>query len=291
MGQEAWGRWGRDDERGALNLIGAEQVKRAARLVRSGHVVSLAQPMSPRTPVPGHRAPMLHLMARDGGDYAAGAKRPPGGFQFAEDTVVFPLQFATHIDALCHAWHDDQLYNGFPSTTIRSTTGATRCGIDKMGPIMTRGVLLDVCAVAGAPLATGTSIDDAALQQAADRAKVEPEAGDVVLLRTGWNESMLASAEYYDGEPGIDITAARWLAEHDVAAVGADNYAVEVLPFPPGEVFPVHKLLIRGHGIPLIEGLILAELAAAGAGVFLFVAQPLPIVGGTGSPIAPIAVL
>src|SRR4029077_17516183 len=135
----------------------------------------------------------------------------------------------------------------FPSTTIRSTTGATRCGIDKMGPILTRGVLLDVCAVAGAPLPTGTSISDAGLQQAADRAEVEPEAGDVVLLRTGWNESMLASAEYYDGEPGIDITAARWLAEHDVAAVGADNYAVEVLPFPPGEVFPVHKLLIRGH--------------------------------------------
>lgn len=291
MNQGAWGRWGGDDERGALNLIDAEHVKRAAALVRTGRVISLGQPMSPRTPVPPHRAPMQHFMGRDGGDYAAGAKRPAGGFQFAEDTVVLPLQFGTHIDALCHAWHDDHLYNGFPSTGIRSTTGAARCGADKMGPIMARGVLLDVCAVAGGPLTVGAAVDAAMLRQAASRAEVEVQAGDVVLLRTGWNESMLASPDYYDGEPGIDITAAQWLVEHDVAVVGADNFAVEAIPFPPGEVFPVHKLLIRGHGIPLIEGLLLAELAASGAGAFLFVAQPLPIAGGTGSPLAPIAVL
>lgn len=291
MGQEAWGRWGPDDERGALNLVGPEQVKRAAALVRTGRVISLAQPFSPRTPVPRHRAPMQHFMGRDGGDYAAGAKRPAGGFQFAEDTVVLPLQFGTHIDALCHAWHDDQLYNGFPSTGIRSTTGAARCGVEKMGPIVARGVLLDVSAVAGAPLPLGAPIDRAMLQQAEKRAQAQVQAGDVVLLRTGWNESMLVSPNYYDGEPGIDITAAQWLAERDVAVVGADNYAVEALPFPPGEVFPVHKLLIRGHGIALMEGLMLAELAAAGVSVFLFVAQPLPVVGGTGSPLAPIAVL
>ena len=75
---------------------------------------------------------MMHFMDRDGGDYAAGAKRP-GGFQFAEDTVVMPLQFATHVDALCHAWTDDKLYNGFPSVGTRSTTRAARCGIEKMG--------------------------------------------------------------------------------------------------------------------------------------------------------------
>jgi kynurenine formamidase len=290
-GEQAWGRWGADDERGAPNTIGAEQVKRAASLVRTGRILSLAQPMSPKTPVAGHRAPMQHFMMRDGGDYAAGAKLPAGGFQFAEDAIVVPLQFATHMDALCHAWYENKLYNGFASNTIRSTTGAGRCGIEKMGPMMTRGVLLDVCAVAGAPLKTGVSVDASMLEKAAARGNVKLESGDAVVIRTGWNESMLKHPDYYDGEPGIDVSAGQWLADRDVAVVGADNYAVEVLPFPPGEVFPVHKLLMRGYGIPLMEGLIVDELAKSGASTFLFIVQPLPIVGGTGSPIAPIAVL
>ena len=143
MAQEAWGRWGQEDERGALNYVGPKEVLRATGLVKTGRVISLAQPLSPETPVPNHRGPMMHFMQRDGGDYAAGGKRP-GGFQFAEDTVVMALQFGTHIDALCHAWHDDQLYNGFSSHGTRSTTRAVRCGVEKMGPIVARGLLLNV---------------------------------------------------------------------------------------------------------------------------------------------------
>src|ERR1700676_536061 len=101
VAEEAWGRWGAEDERGALNHIGAREVLRATRLVKNGTVIRLAQPLGERTPVPWHRGPMMHFMQRDGGDYAAGGKRP-GGFQFAEDTVVIPLQFGTLIDALCH---------------------------------------------------------------------------------------------------------------------------------------------------------------------------------------------
>ncbi len=149
MAREAWGRWGAEDEIGAPNLIGPEQVRLAASLVRTGRIVSLTQPISERTPVPKHRAGVMHFMGRDGGDYAAGAKRP-GGFQFAEDTVILPLHLGTHIDALCHAWCDDHLYNGFPGSTVRSTTGALRCGIDKMPPLVTRGVLLDIVRLRGA---------------------------------------------------------------------------------------------------------------------------------------------
>ena len=157
MTREAWRRWGEHDERGALNHIAAAQVRDAAALVRSGEVLSLAQPLSPRTPVPQHRAGVQHFMGRDGGDYAAGARRP-GGFQFAEDTVVLPLHIGTHIDALCHAWYDDALYNGFPGSGTRSTSGATRCGIDKMGPIVGRGVLLDIAGARGGPLPDGAVI-------------------------------------------------------------------------------------------------------------------------------------
>ena len=157
MSQNNWTRWGTEDERGSLNHIDPEAVKRAAALVTTGQVVNLAQPLSPRTPFPPHRAGMQHFMGRSGGVYAAGARRP-GGFQFAEDTLLMPAHIGTHIDALCHAWYDDKLYNGFPGTGTRGTTGAARCGIDKMGPIAARGVLLDVAAVRGSPLSDGTAI-------------------------------------------------------------------------------------------------------------------------------------
>jgi kynurenine formamidase len=290
MAEEAWGRWGSDDERGALNYIGAPEVMRATGLVKEGKVISLAQPLSPDTPVPNHRGPMQHFMMRDGGDYAAGGKRP-GGFQFAEDAVVMALQFGTHIDALCHAWHDDKLYNGFPSTGTRSTTRAVRCGVEKMGPIVARGILLNVLDTSGNALAIGAPVTRAQLEDAARKAGVTIERGDVVLVRTGWLETMLLDPHYYDGEPGIDVEAGRWLAEAGVAAIGSDNFAVEHIPFPKDTVFPVHQLVIRGYGIALIEGLVLKELAATGASEFLFVAAPLPFVGGTGSPLVPLAIL
>jgi kynurenine formamidase len=288
--QEAWHRWGEDDERGSLNHIGAAQVRNAAALVRSGHVLSLTQPLSARTPVPQHRAGVQHFMGRDGGDYAAGARRP-GGFQFAEDTVVMPLHIGTHIDALCHAWYDDALYNGFPGAGTRSTTGAGRCGIDKMGPIVGRGVLLDIVAQRG-PLGKGASIGRADLERAAQAGGVEPANGDVVLIRTGWQESQAGGAGIdFNEEPGLDVEAALWLAERDVAVVGADNFAIEAIPFPLGTAFPVHQRLIRDYGIALLEGLVLEPLAAAGRASFLFMACPLPMLGGTGSPITPVVVL
>jgi len=258
----------------------------AARLVRTGQVISLAQKISDRLPVPGHRGGVQHFMGRDGGDYAAGAKRP-GGFQFAEDTVILPLHLGTHIDALCHAWCDDHLFNGFPGSTVRSTTRALHCGVEKIPPLVTRGVLLDVVAVRGH---STESIGLALLQDAAKAFTLRD--GDAALIRTGWLESQDPAAGIdFNREPGIDVEAALWLAESGVAMVGADNFAIEALPFPAGTVFPVHQRLIRDYGIPLLEGLVLRELAQAGATEFLFAATPLPIVGGTGSPVAPVAVL
>ena len=291
MSQEAWNRWGAEDERGALNFIGPDQVRRASALVRTGEVLRLAQLLSSRTPVPSHRCGLQHFMGRDGGDYAAGAGRPDG-FQFAEDSVVMPLHIGTHVDALCHAWYDDKLYNGYLGDTIRSTSGAARLGVEKMPPIFTRGLLLDLVRLKGRALESGESIGAADLEAAAAAAGVSPERGDAVLLRTGWLEAQKGvKRPSFDIEPGIDAAAALWLAEREVAIVGADNFAVEVLPFPPGKVFPVHKLLIRDYGVPLLEGLMLDPLVASGRHEFLFVASALPIVGATGSPLAPVAVL
>ena len=290
MASDNWGRWGEDDELGALNLIGAAEVLRAARTVRRGQVIRLGQDLGPSTPVPRHRKEPERFMTRDGGDYAAGARKPDG-FQFAEDVVSFATHTGTHIDALSHVWCDDLLYNGFPSAGTRSTTGARRCGAEKLAPIVTRGILLDVAALAPQPLGPGAVISAADLRAAAEGGTY-PEPGDVVLVRTGWLGRCGEDAQtYFGAEPGIDVGAAEWLADAGVVAVGADNYAVEVQPSAPGGTFPVHQLLLRNHGIPLIEGLVLDELAAARPPEFLFVAAALPVVGSTAGPACPVAVL
>ncbi len=290
MTKEHWGKWGEADEIGALNLVGADQTRGAAALVRSGQVVNLAQPIPGEIPPPPHRAPPQHFMGRDGGDYAAGAKRP-GGFQFSEDALVMQLHSGTHLDGLCHVWYDDQLYNGHPGASIRSTTGATRCGIDKVPPIVTRGLLLDIAGLKGGPLADGIPITRSDVQAACAKAKVTPRSGDAVLFRTGWVETRTKTNCDFNAEPGIDLEAGQWLAQQGVALIGADNFAIEVLPFPSGTVFPVHQSLIRDYGLYLLEGLVLAELAGLGATEFMFVAAPLRVVGGTASPLTPIAIL
>lgn len=291
MTREAWGQWGPDDEIGALNLVGADEILAATSLVREGRVVSLAQPLSKKTPVPSHRTGLLHFMDRDGGDYAVGARRAHG-FQFAEDSVVMPLHLGTHIDALCHAWCDDQLYNGHSGEQITSTHGAKKCGVDKLPPIVTRGVLLDVAKAHGRPLADGYSIGAEELQATANKAGIELRSGDAVLIRTGWLEDQAGKRRHeinFNEEPGIDVDAALWLATSGAAMVGADNYAIEAMPFPEGTTFPVHQRLIRDHGISLLEGMALKSFAELGVYEFLFVAAPLPFVGGTGSPITPLA--
>lgn len=286
-----WGRWGDDDEAGALNLIGEPQVRRAVGLVEHGRVLRLGQDLGPTTPVPPHRKQVERFMSRDGGDYAAGA-RQPGGFQFAEEVVSFAAHTGTHVDALSHVWCGNQLYNGFPSSTIRSTTGAQRCGADKLPPVVTRGILLDVTIPHPGPLGPADTVSAADLQAAAQAADVTPEAGDAVLIHTGWlARSTGEGDEHFFGEPGIDEEAAHWLADADVAVIGADNYAIEVQPSAPGTMFPVHQILIRDYGIPLIENVVLDELARSGASTFLFIAAPLPLVGGTAGPVSPLAVL
>jgi kynurenine formamidase len=280
---------GTADERGTLARIGPEQVIRATGLVRTGQIVELGLPLGPDTPVASHRPGLARFMTRDGGDYAAGAKRP-GGFQFAEDTIQLPTHIGTHIDALAHAWHDDHLYGGHPQETIRSTTGAQRCGAEKLGPIISRGVLLDVAR--DREWHKGDAIGADQLEAARAVAGVTIEAGDVVLIRTGWlGRTGHSAAAYFDGEPGLDITAARWLADTELATIAVDNFAVEPIPFPEGEVFPIHQFLLRDRGIAPIEGIVLDELATLADGPFLFAGLPLPLVGSTATPLHPVAIL
>jgi kynurenine formamidase len=285
-----WGRFGADDEHGALNLVTSERTIAALGLVREGRVLSLAQPLSPKLATAPHRRGNARYMLRDAGDYAVGA-RTLGGFCFAEDVVQIGTHNGTHVDALCHTWRGDQLYNGHPAAKIRSTQGAQRLGAETLLPVLTRGVLLDLVALnGGEPLPASSPVGRAELEAAAERAGVVPDVGDAILLHTGWSKTA-SPREYFDNEPGLSPSGAEWLAARDVSLVGADNYAVEVQPTEAGTAFPVHLKLMHESGIPLLENLELAQLAMSGAGAFLFVFAPLPLEGSTASPINPLAVL
>ncbi len=283
-----WGRWGRDDELGAPNLVASAEVTAACALPETGTVLSLAQPFGPEAMVSPHRRPAARFMDRDAGDYALGA-RSPDGFRFAEDTVQFATHSSTHMDALAHVWEGDTLYNGHPSSAVRTSKGAARCGADKLLPLVTRGILIDLARDGHLEPGYGITTED--LERTCRATGVTPGRGDAVLLRTGWWERGLDREEYHATEPGLTLAAADWLAGHDVALIGADNYAVEQQPTPDGSAFPVHRLLLHRCGIPLLENLNLRELSAHGAVAFLFVAAPLPLAGSTASPVAPVAVL
>jgi kynurenine formamidase len=286
-----WGRWGSEDQRGALNLLSAEHTRQAAHGVSQGRVISLAQQLDHRTPISRGRPALSHHMLRDAGDYALGG-RMLGRSRYADDVITLDTHTGTHIDALAHVWYDDRLYNGHPQRAVNSR-GAARCGADALIPIVGRGLLLDFAALEGTDvLPVSYEIDADALIKCCRRSSLEPGPGDIVLLNTGWMAARGGDADaYLAGEPGLVASGAAWLAERDVAVVGADNYAVEALDEPPTGGFPVHELLLRDHGVPLIENLVLEPLAAAAPDEFLFVAAPLPLRGATASPINPVAIL
>jgi kynurenine formamidase len=288
-----WGAWGDHDERGAANFITPEILQNAAGLIRRGQVYSLSMPLSASgSPVYEGRSPMVHMMSVDGGDYAAGAESQ-GGFKHADDYIAMFTHTGTHIDALAHVWYDDEIYNGYPANTVRSS-GAPRCGIDKLRHLVGRGVLLDLCRFGGVKHLPGDHvIQPEELEQCAAAQKVALRQGDIVLIRTGWQSVFREQGvkPYFASEPGIGRAAGEWIGAKGFAGVGADNFAVEA--HPPdggGGIGPVHRRLIRDFGCYLIEMLDLDGIAADQVHEFLFVAAPLVITGGIGSPINPLAI-
>jgi kynurenine formamidase len=284
-----WGRWGPDDELGALNLLGRAEVLRGVATVREGTVLPLAAPIAfgRGFGIVGRPAP-AHYMVRDGGDYAAGlAER--GGFGFADDVVTLPTHGVTHVDALAHVWRDGQMYNGNSSRTVTSQ-GAARLGVEKMRPVVTRGLFVD-CAP-GSARDPGDRVHARELSQLISAGGSELEPGDALLVRTGWLPAFAAGRADAASWPGLDADCGGWLAERGVVLVGADNAGVEAYPSgDPGCQVPLHVELLRGHGVYMAELMDLEALAAAGRASFLFVLAPLPLAGAVGSPVAPVAVL
>jgi kynurenine formamidase len=313
-----WGRWGPVDERGTLNLITPAKVRESAGLVRTGRVFPLGIDVGSNGPQRGlfsFRQNPVHLMTVDGGDaqalgdIASAWSREPraegiagsyarGPFRFNDDVLFMPVQSGTHWDALSHVYYEGEMYNGFPAATVTSL-GAFRLGIDKVesAGIVSRGVLLDVVRHRGGGdhLAAGHPVSAAELAAVARAQDVEVRSGDVVLVRTGWQTRFRATGDPLGDVAGLHWRCVEYFSEHDVAAVAADNVALEDR-FAAVEdvVLPLHLLALRDMGLTLGQLWDLDELAAdcARDGVYEFqlVAPPLRIVGGIGSPLNPVAI-
>jgi kynurenine formamidase len=292
-----WGRWGEQDERGTVNFITPEVVKRAAACVRRGEVFNLGLTFGAEGPQIGQggRVNPLHLMSAVNGALPG----YPGDFRFADDVVVMGLQCATQWDSLAHVHYDGCLYNGFPAETT-TAWGASKNGIDKLGPgVVSRGVLLDIARLKGVDrLKPGYAITPDDLEAAEKAEGMRAERGDVLLFRTGHLAAFKVDGDrtlYMRQMPGLSLACAEWLHRREIAAVASDNSAIEVIPFEdPALPLPFHMVAIRDMGLLLGEMFDLDQLAAdcAGDGVweFLFAAPPLRVTGGVGSPLNPVAV-
>ena len=202
-------------------------------------------------------------------------------------------QVGTQFDGFSHQTIGDSMYNCFKVEETATRTGFTKLGIENVGTLITRGVLIDVAALKGVSMLPDTyevTVQD--LQQALQRQKLALQPGDAIIIHTGWGQLWgKDNARYMKTAPGIGIAAAEWLARQDPMLVGSDNSAVGVSPdVDPKLSNPVHQIMLVINGVHLLEHMKLDELAAKQANEFAFILQPLKIQGGTGSTVAPTAV-
>ncbi|MBO0651934.1 cyclase family protein [Streptomyces triculaminicus] len=291
-----WGRWGDYDEIGTLNLITDEVVRAAASTVTSGRRVPLALPLRQDGVqtglIPGRVNP-LHTMVAINAEFFG-----PGTVATSDDVVTMGLQAGTHWDGLSHVSHGGRLYNGRPADSITAQGGAAFHGVEKAGHIVSRGVLLDVARARGVDRLAGEhAVTPEDLEAAEELARVTVRPGDIVLVRTGQIQHYLAGDKqaYAYPSPGLSIRTPEWFHTRDVAAVANDTLTFEI--FPP-EIenlwMPVHALDLVEMGMPQGQNWNLEALseacATSGRYAFLLAAMPEPFVGGTGTPVAPVAV-
>ena len=296
-----WGRWGEADQVGTLNLITAEKRLRAAECVRSGTAISLSvelRPDQPQAPGSGRLNPQ-HVMAETGSDVAVQNKVSG----FSDDLLSMSVHAATHWDALSHVFHHGEMYNGRPCTEVTSAGAQANDIVGFADRLVTRGVLVDIARHHGADaLAPDHEVTVEDLESALAAQNVELGSGDALLVRTGQLGRISASRDWGNFtevgdrlplEPGIGIDCLPWLHEAGVAAIACDNWAVEHLHADSTRL-PVHEVAIVHMGLPLGEIFELDALAVACAADqrydFLLAAGPLPIRGGVGGPVNPIAI-
>jgi kynurenine formamidase len=302
LGPKWWpSRWGDKDEAGASNWITPAKVLEAAKLIKTGKIYEIGRVYEAEMPLFGARV------------FAVRIPGTPTGGPFGKNKLVYHDEFVateigqvgTQFDGLGHIgcivgkdgdMTEMRYYNGFTEHEMASAYGLQKLGIEHCKPFFTRGVLVDVAGLKGRMLNQGEEISVADVQAALQKQNIAESSiqpGDGVFFNTGWGSLWKKdNAKFNGGEPGIGLDVARWCAGKQLALVGSDTWATEVVPNPnPDLVFAVHNELITKNGIFNHENLDFDELIKDKISEFVYVFSPLRIKGGTGSPGRPIAIV
>jgi kynurenine formamidase len=282
-----WGRWGADDQRGAVNLVTPQHTREAAGSVRSGEVISLSRPY-PKHPGPANPRPADHYVMRE--------TRGDGGMASDFYGVNYHGLACTHMDALSHAWGADGMWNGRQPDDVVHPSGVRWGGIEQWGSgIVTRGVLLDVPRYRGDPYVTqNRPVHGEELAEICAAQNVEVGPGDALAVYSGREEWDRREASWGSGtsRPGLHASCLSFIRDSDCAVLVWDM--MDMLPNGLELSWAVHAA-IYAFGVALVDNALLDRLAGACARAqryeFMFVAAPLPVDGGTGSPLNPLAIL
>lgn len=280
-----WGRWGKDDQKGTLNLITPQKRLQALKLVKEGFAVSLAHPIDKEKTADSPR-PLGQEMTLDAGGHAMDLY-----------SIWYHGSIITHIDALCHYSFQGKLYNGFDRSRINNKDGCPILGVENQKDgYMTRGILVDIPRMKGIPyMEPGQVVTAADLEAWEKFARVKIGSGDALFLRTGrWERrKKLGPWNVAASAAGFDATVLPWLHKRDIALLGNDAVEDAQPSGVAGVSRPIHQIAIVAMGLPLIDVMDLEAAAEACASrkrwEFLVTVAPPPVLGGTGFPINPIA--
>lgn len=285
--------WGPEDEIGAANRITPQSVMEAAKLVTTGKTYNLGIVVDKTTPAFAPRSLSVTILQPNQiSTPGLGDNR----MTYNDDIFMGWLGIGPQIDGLAHIGIDHVYYNGHKDSAIAKADGMVKLGIEKLPPIVARGVVLDMAGFYGVDMVQeGTPYTKEDILGAAERQGVELREGDVVLFHSGWLNLLDGPnpdhKRYVSVEPGLGKSGAEYLAELGVVAVGADTWGLEALPFPEGTgVFEIHQILIPQNGIFILENMETRELVADGVSEFLFVLGPARLRGAVQMIINPIAI-
>jgi kynurenine formamidase len=295
-------RFGADDVLGSLNLITPESILSAVKLVRRGVIYDLSFVLEQEIPVPGFHGQYFantQYTLENGAEWHDRViGKMTNGYSAQNLRLAISDHSGTHIDQLNHVGEQQSsgeflVYNGRRNTDIISSFGTTDLGIEKMPPIIARGVLIDVAGAKGVDmLPAGYAIQPDELDAVLAAQGTVVQKGDVVLVHTGWGRNWRDPEMMLSGEPGLGKACAQWAIDRDIICWGLDQFATDPIPFEvEGEALPMHIAMLTKAGIRLMENVNMEEIVRAKIYEFLTIAAPLKIKGATGSPIRLLALV
>jgi kynurenine formamidase len=283
-------KWGPNDEIGAANLLTPQLAAEAAKLVKTGKTYALGFETNSQTAAYAPRTWSITVVQPG---QAGGATLGPTKTTYNDDIITGWVGTGSQLDGLGHLGVDNVYFNCNKSAEFAQANGLKKLGIEKIPPFVTRGVVLDMTAYFGAPIVKeGTAFNRKEIDEQAKKQGIEIRKGDVVLFHTGWQDlEGKDNKRFLAGEPGLGKEGALYLASKEVVAVGADQWALEAIPFEKDSgVFEIHQILLARNGIYILENMNTGPLVKDKAWEFMFVLGAARITGSVQAIINPVAI-